>query len=74
MGEEKLFYKVLPITFVLSCIYILGFPRYYSTDIKLAPEMENAMSGSIGSLASSFGFDLGILQPAMPFTLLYILI
>lgn len=58
-AKKKLFYKVLPITFVLSCIYILGFPRYYSTDIKLAPEMENAMSGSIGSLASSFGFDLG---------------
>ncbi len=61
-AKKKLFYKVLPITFVLSCIYILGFPRYYSTDIKLAPEMGNSGTGSIGSIASAFGFDLSNME------------
>lgn len=56
---KKLFAKTLPIAFVLACIFILGFPRYYTTDVKLAPELDGpSVSGSLGSLASSFGFDL----------------
>ena len=64
-AKKKLFAKTLPIAFVLAYIYILGFPRYYSTDIKLAPELGgNSLSSSstLGSLASSFGFDLDNLQ------------
>lgn len=63
-GRKKLFAKTLPIAFVLSCIYIVGFPRYYNTDIKLAPELGGSSIGSstLGSLASSFGFDLDNLQ------------
>ncbi len=57
--ERKLFYKTLPIVFVVSCIYILALPRTYSTESKLAPEMENSMGGNaLGSIASSFGFNL----------------
>ena len=37
-AKKKLFAKTLPIAFVVSYIYIIGFPRYYNTDIKLAPE------------------------------------
>lgn len=72
-AKKKLFYKVLPITFVLSCIYILGFPRYYSTDIKLAPETENAgTGGTLGSIAASFGFDINDMQTSDAITpLLY---
>ena len=62
-AKKKLFAKTLPIAFVVACIYILGFPRYYTTDIKLAPELGGTSIGStLGSLASSFGFDLDNLQ------------
>ena len=62
-ARKKLYIKTLPIAFVVSYIYILGFPRYYSTDIKLAPELGGtSVSGSLGSLASSFGFDLDNFQ------------
>lgn len=62
-ANKKLFYKVLPVVFVLSCIYIFSKPRYYTSDIKLVPEMGNTMSnGALGSLASSFGIDLGQME------------
>jgi len=62
-ARKKLFIKTLPIAFVISSIYILGFPRYYGTDIKLAPELGGtSMNSTLGSLASSFGFDLDNLQ------------
>lgn len=63
-ARKKLFAKTLPIAFVLSCVFILGFPRYYTTDIKLAPELggSSISSSTLGSLASSFGFDLDNLQ------------
>lgn len=62
-AKKKLFAKTLPIALVVSYLYILGFPRYYSTDIKLAPELEGtSISSTLGSLASSFGFDLEKMQ------------
>lgn len=58
-----LFVKVLPIVFILSCLYIICIPRTYTSDTKMAPEMENSMSGgTLGSIASSFGIDLGDMQ------------
>ncbi|MBQ9532953.1 MAG: chain-length determining protein [Prevotella sp.] len=52
--------KVVGITFVLSAALILCVPRYYNSEIKLAPEMDASFAdGAIGNLASSFGFDLG---------------
>lgn len=60
---KRLYFKVLPIVFVVACIFILGFPRQYSTNIKLAPELGgNATTSTLGSLASSFGFDIDDLQ------------
>lgn len=72
-ANKRLFYKTLPITFVLSCIYIFSLPRYYTSEVKLAPEMENGMGGgTLGSLAASFGFDLGEMQTSDAITpLLY---
>ena len=62
-AKKKLFAKVLPIAFVVSSICILGFPRYYTTEIKLAPELGGTSTTStLSSLASSFGFDLENLQ------------
>lgn len=61
--NRRLFYKSIPIVFIISCIYILSLPRYYRSDIKLAPEMENSgAGGALSSLASSFGFDLSDMQ------------
>ena len=60
---KKLYAKTLPIAFVIACIYIMGFPRYYTTTVKLAPELGGtSISTTLGSLASSFGFDLDNLQ------------
>ena len=62
-AKKKLFAKTLPIAFIMASIYIMGLPRYYTTDIKLAPELGGtSMSSTLGSLASSFGFDLDNLQ------------
>lgn len=61
--ERKLFAKTLPLSFIVGCIYILGFPRYYTASVKLAPEVGGvSVSSTIGSIASSFGFDLDEMQ------------
>lgn len=72
-ANKRLFYKTLPITFVLSCIYIFSQPRYYTSEVKLAPEMESNMGGgTLGSLAASFGIDLSDMQTSDAITpLLY---
>jgi hypothetical protein len=58
--ERKIFYKVWPCTFILACIWILPQPRYYSCDVKLAPEMNGEdVAGGLSSIASSFGFNIG---------------
>ena len=71
--RKLLFIIWLPLTFILSCMYIVSLPRYYTTEMKLAPELENKKSGGIlGSLASSFGFDLSDIQSSDAITpLLY---
>ena len=49
----------LTIVFFVSCIIILSVPRYYTCEVKLAPETSNMPSGgSLNSLASSFGLDI----------------
>ena len=63
LKKWKIFAIILPAVFILSCIYILSVPRYYSTDIKLAPEIDNPMAGgALGSLVSSFGIDLSNME------------
>lgn len=63
LEHRKLFYKTLPIAFILSCAFILCIPRYYTTEAGLAPEMDNSSAGgALSSIASSFGFDLGEMQ------------
>lgn len=71
--NRKLFYKTLPIVFIVSCIYIFSIPRYYTSEAKIAPEMENSMGGgTLGSIAASFGFDLSEMQTSDAITpLLY---
>lgn len=58
--KRRTFYKIWIWTFVLSCIWILPQPRYYTCEVKLAPEMSGDQSmGGLSSLASSFGFNFG---------------
>lgn len=55
----KTYLKVLPIVFVLSCLFILCIPRYYRCDVSLAPELSNSSSLSgMAGIAASFGFDI----------------
>lgn len=62
-AKKRLFYRTLPIAFLLACIYIFSLPRFYTSDTKLAPEMENSLgNGSLSSIASSLGFDIGEMQ------------
>lgn len=57
-ARKMLFVKVLPVVFVLSCLYIICIPRTYTTTCKLAPEVNNAAGGGmLGSLASNLGID-----------------
>ena len=66
--NRRRFYKVWAITFVLSCIWILPQPRFYTCDVKLAPEMNGeGVAGGLSSIASSFGFDInnGSIQDAI---------
>ncbi|MBQ8158401.1 MAG: chain-length determining protein [Prevotella sp.] len=59
-SNKKLFLKVWIITFVLACLWILPQPRYYTTTVSIAPETgEMKVGGSLASLASNFGMNLG---------------
>lgn len=62
--KKKSFFRILSITFVLSCLIILPQPRYYTCEVKLAPEYgsSSAPTGGLGSLAASFGVDLNSMQ------------
>ena len=58
--HKRLYYKVLPITLVVSVILLLSIPNYYKCEVMLAPELSRASSSnSLASLASTFGLRLG---------------
>jgi len=57
---KRLYYKVLPVTFIVAAILTLSMPNYYSCTVMLAPELSGSRGGgSLSSLASSFGINLG---------------
>lgn len=57
---KHLFYKVLGITFVVSCIIVLSIPNYFKCEVMLAPELSSSGSrNSLSSLAASFGMKIG---------------
>ena len=58
---KRLYYKVLPITFVVVVFIMLSIPNYYNCEVKLSPELSSSNSSKSGllSLASSFGVNLG---------------
>ena len=58
--NKRMFYIVLPATFVVACIIAFSIPNYYKCTVMLAPELNGAKSGGgLSSLASSFGINLG---------------
>lgn len=61
LKHKTLYFKVLPLVFVLAAIYALSLPNFYSCSVKLSPEMGGSKSsaGGLASLASSFGVNLG---------------
>lgn len=58
--RKWLFLSVWGITFVLSCVWILPQPRYYSCSVSMSPESnDDNLGGSLSSLAASFGLNMG---------------
>ena len=70
--KKKVFFIVVPIVFVLSCLWIFPQPRYYRCSVKLAPEAtgEN-VAGGLSSLASQFGVNIGGATQDAIYPLLY---
>ncbi len=62
-GYRRIYFYTLPIAFILASLYIICIPREYHAETKVAPEMgNNSAAGTLGSIASSFGFDLSEMQ------------
>ena len=60
LKHKRLYFKVLPVAFILAAIYALSLPNFYNCTVKLSPEMGGSKSTSgLASLASSFGVNLG---------------
>ena len=60
LKHKTLYFKVLPVAFLLAAIYALSLPNYYNCTVKLSPELSSSRSTSgLASLASSFGLNLG---------------
>lgn len=63
--RKKLYFIIVPIVMILASLYIISIPRGYTTDTEIIPETQgdlNSNSGALGSLASSFGFDMSNLE------------
>lgn len=55
-ANRKLYYYVLPVTLIITYLITVCIPRYYTCSVSLAPEATGSnTSGSLNSLASSFG-------------------
>ena len=60
LSHKTLLLKVWIVTFILSCLLILPQPRYYITEVSLAPESVDMKGlGQLGSVTSSLGVNLG---------------
>ena len=59
MQRKKVYFKVIPVVFVLACVWIFPEPRYYRSSVDLAPEYTTESAGGLSSIASSFGFNIG---------------
>lgn len=64
LKRRRYYYIVIPVVFLLSCIYILSIPRTYISETEVVPETESgaASAGALTSLASTLGFDLSAME------------
>ena len=54
--HRKKYYYVLPATLIITYLFMVCIPRYYSCQVSLAPESSGpSISGSLGSLATTMG-------------------
>lgn len=61
--KRKQYLYTMGVVFLLASALIVCVPRYYSATVSMAPEMGAATTGgTLGSIASSLGFDLGEMQ------------
>lgn len=56
--HKKEFVKSLSVAFIVSSLYAIGLPNYYTAEVTLVPETGGEVS-SLASIASSFGISLG---------------
>lgn len=54
-SNRKKYLVFLPVVLVGTYLCTLTIPRFYQCEVSLAPESTNSSSGSLNSLASSFG-------------------
>lgn len=60
LKHKNLYYKVIPLTFIISAFLMLSIPNYYRCDVMLAPELSrSSSSNSLLTLAYSFGMRMG---------------
>lgn len=60
LKHRRLYYKVMSLTFIIAVIYAFSIPKAYRCTVMLAPELAStSRSGSLSSIASSFGIKLG---------------
>ena len=58
--HKRLYFVILPLTFLVAVVYTLSLPNYYRCTVKLSPEISGRGSGStLGALAKSFGVNIG---------------
>lgn len=57
-AKRKLLFFIITTTFIVAYTFIFCVPRYYTCEIKLAPEY-NTDGNAISSIKSSLGLDLG---------------
>ena len=58
--HKRLYKKWMLITFVASCIFVIGLPNKYKCEVMLAPELTTSGSrSSLSSLAATFGMKIG---------------
>lgn len=58
LAKKGRFFILWCVTFILSCIWIFPQPRYFTSTVKLAPEMGD-LAGGYASIASSLGLNIG---------------
>lgn len=57
-AKRNLYFKVLPLSFIIAILWALPKPYFYSCEVKLAPEIITTTSSGLSSLASSLGVNL----------------